>query len=302
MILVLVQVKQRDLLGQWYQVIAAHLLPLMIVQRENKPWRGPLGIMAVISILLCVSLAGPSWEKRPSPFSEDNAVLVIAMDLSESMNQNDIQPSRLQRAKQKVMDLLEQRGDSYTGLIAFAGTAHTVIPLSNDRRVISHFLDAISTRMMPRPGKAPEAILPVVDHLLKDLNVPATLLVIGDGANGKSVNAFKEYFKTSPHQLLVWGIGMTQEQLDQQMLDGYSASTIALQEPMLRQLASSVNGHYQSLTIDKSDVDLIYRRVDNYFLLAEDDTRPWVDAGYWLIFPMMLLFVLWFRKGWSIRW
>ncbi|MEH6558585.1 MAG: VWA domain-containing protein [Oceanicoccus sp.] len=300
--LVVFQLKQQDLMDQWQQVIADHLLPSMIVPREQNSWRGPLGIMTLLSILLAVALAGPSWEKRPSPFSEDNAALVIALDLSESMDQADIQPSRLQRAKQKIMDLLDKRGDSYTGLIAFAGTAHTVIPLSNDRQVISHFLDAISTQMMPRPGKSPEAVLPVTDRLLKDLAMPATLLVISDGATENSVAAFEQFFQRSPHQLLVWGIGMTQQQLDQQAVDGYSVTTVALQESILQQLASVGRGFYQPMTVDKADVELIYRRVDNYFLMADDDSRPWVDAGYWLVFPLMLLYILWFRKGWTIQW
>lgn len=300
--LVLAQLKQRDILGQWRQVIAEHLLPNMIVARDKNPWQGPIGAMALISIVLSVALAGPSWEKRASPFSEDNAALVIALDVSESMDQNDIQPSRLQRAKQKISDLLALRGDSYTGLIAYAGSAHTVIPLSNDRRVISHFLDAISSSMMPRSGKLPEAVLPVTDRLLSEWEVPATLLVIGDGATEAAVQAFEQYFQQSPHQLLVWGIGMTQQQLDEQSTDGYRASTVPLQESMLKRLATQSNGLYQAMTIDKSDIERIYQRVDNYFLLAEDDSRPWVDAGYWLVFPLMLLFVQWFRKGWTLQW
>ena len=300
--LLLLQIKRRDVLAQWRPVIADHLLSQMIVEREKSSWSGPIGAMALLTLLLFVALAGPSWEKRPSPFSEDNAALVIALDLSESMDQNDIQPSRLQRAKQKIMDLLQLRGDAYTGLIAYAGTAHTVIPLSNDREVISHFLDAMSTKMMPRPGKVPEAVLAVTERLLQDVDVPVTLLLIGDGATENAVNAFEQYFNQSPHQLLVWGVGLTQQQLDAQSDDAYRAATTPLQDSMLKQLASAANGHYQAMTIDKNDVKSIYRRIDNYFLLAEDDNRPWVDAGYYLVFPLMLLFLLWFRKGWTLQW
>jgi Ca-activated chloride channel family protein len=289
-------------LAQWKNVIEDHLLSNLIVERESSPWFGPIGIMGVVTIFLFVALAGPSWEKRSSPFTEDRAALVIALDVSDSMDQSDVQPSRLQRAKQKIMDLLLLRGDSYTGLIAYAGTAHTVIPLSNDRQVISHFLDAMSTEMMPRPGKVPEAVLPVADRLLQEVSVPVTLLVIGDGATESAVAAYEQYFEQSPHQLLVWGIGLTQDQLDDQAVGGYSASTIAMQESMLKRVVSASNGFYQPLTVDKVDVERIYQRVKNHFLLAEDDNRPWVDAGYVLVFPMLLLFLLWFRKGWTLQW
>lgn len=301
-LLIALQLRQRDVLGQWRQFIAPHLLPNMVVQRESSPWLGPVGALGLISVLLFVAMAGPSWEKRPSPFSEDNAALLIALDLSETMEQADIQPSRLQRAKQKVLDLLALRGDSYTGLMAYAGTAHTVIPLSNDRQVISHFLDAMAVGMMPRPGKAPEAVLPVAMQLLSELDAPATLLVIGDGATEAAIAPYRDFFAQSPHQLLVWGIGMTQTQLDEQEVTGYSSVNIPLQESLLKRLASESGGYYQPLTLDKSDVESIYRRVNNYFLLSEDDDRPWVDAGYYLVFPLLLLFALWFRKGWTIQW
>ncbi len=298
----LLQLQRRDLLGQWRKVIADHLLVEMIVEREERTWSGPIGAMGLVTVLLFIALAGPSWEKKASPFSEDNAALIIAIDLSASMNQNDIQPSRLQRAKQKISDLLELRGDAYTGLIAFAGTAHTIIPLSNDRQVIHHFLDSMSTGMMPRPGKSPQSVLPVTESLLKQVDVPVTVLLIGDGATDESVAAYETYFQQSPHQLLVWGIGLTKQQLNEQAVEEFSASTIALQETLLQRLASAAGGQYQSMTLDKTDVNRIYRLVDNYFLLAEDDSRPWIDAGYYIVFPLMLIFVLWFRKGWTLQW
>ncbi|ARN75760.1 vWA domain-containing protein [Oceanicoccus sagamiensis] len=298
----LLQLQRRDVLAQWGKVIADHLLPNMIVERDENTLGGPIGAMGLVTVLLFIALAGPSWDKQPSPFTEDNAALIIAIDLSESMNQKDVQPSRLQRAKQKISDLLALRGDSYTGLIAFAGTAHTIIPLSNDRQVIHHFLDSMSTNMMPRPGKSPQSVLAVTDSLLKEVEVPVTLLVIGDGVTDAAIAAYQQYFDQSPHQLLVWGIGLTQQQLNEQAVEGFSSSTIALQDAMLQRLAADAGGEYQGMTIDKADVERIYRLVDNYFLLAEDDNRPWVDAGYYLVFPIMLIFVLWFRKGWTLQW
>ncbi len=302
MLLLLLQLQRRDVMAQWRPLIADHLLHNMIVERDDNHWFSPVGASGLLTVLLFVALAGPSWEKRASPFSEDKAALVIALDLSESMNQGDIQPNRLQRSKQKIVDLLSMRGDAHTALIAYAGTAHTVIPLSNDRQVISHFLDAMSTNMMPRPGKSPESILPVVQRLLKEVTVPVTVLLVGDGATENSISKFENYFEQTPHQLLVWGVGMTQQQLDDQATEGYLSSTIAVQDVMLEQLASVASGYYQSMTTDKSDVARNYQRIESYLLRAENDDRPWVDAGYYLIFPIMAIFLLWFRKGWTLQW
>ena len=94
-----------------------------------------------------------------------------------------------------------------TALIAFAGSAHVVMPITNDREMIRHFLDALSENIMPVSGKLPETIIPLVDNLLSTTSVPGTVLLVGDGATSNTVTAFKSYFATQSAQLIVWGIG-----------------------------------------------------------------------------------------------
>ncbi|SMF39412.1 Ca-activated chloride channel family protein [Alteromonadaceae bacterium Bs31] len=291
------QIKKADLLSQWRGHIAEHLLQHMIVAGNNKQFFSPLWILAFIIIILSAALAGPSWQQRPSPFSEDNAALVIAVDLSESMEQQDIQPSRIQRAKQKIQDLLEKRGDAYTALLAYAGSAHTIIPLCDDKNVLAHYLDALNVGILPREGKAPEEVLPLLDELLKNTASPATILFITDGATELSAEKFQGYFSNSPHQLLIWAVGQTAGDDSE-----FDSNIIPLQESLLQGLAKAGDGYYQALTINKDDVDSIYRRINRAFLAAEDDSRPWLDAGYYLVWPLALMYLLWFRRGWTLKW
>ena len=100
--------------------------------------------------------------------------LVILLDVSSSMEQRDIQPSRLQRAKQKIADLLAMRTDKQTALIVYAGTAHTVLTLTDDQDILKQYLAAITPKIMPRAGKFPEYSLPLVDQVLRESNAPAT--------------------------------------------------------------------------------------------------------------------------------
>ena len=69
------------------------------------------------------------------------------------MNQPDVAPTRLERAKQKISDLLAARAGARSGLIAYAGTAHLVMPLTDDRSVIVPFLAALATSLMPAGWK-----------------------------------------------------------------------------------------------------------------------------------------------------
>ena len=79
----------------------------------------------------------------------------MVLDLSYSMNSEDLAPSRLARARQKMLDLLVQRKEGQTGLIAYAGDAHIVTPLTDDTPTIANLLPALAPDMMPVPGSDP---------------------------------------------------------------------------------------------------------------------------------------------------
>lgn len=285
---------------KWRHMIAPHLLSAMLLNPGRNSWFNPLNTSVVCSVLMIVALAGPSWKQQPSPFSEDVAPLVIVLDVSASMLQQDVQPTRLQRAKHKVQDLLALRPGGQVGLIVYAGSAHSVIPLTNDADVIDNFLAAIKHQMMPRQGKFPEKALPLADAMLQQAPVPGTLLLMADGVSPNSHAAYQEYFTAQPHQLLVLGVGL-EMQNDTDSADSENL-TLPLERAALEKLAAAAQGFYQSLTLDKTDVEGLNKRINNFLVIVDDNSRPWVDAGYYLLFPLALLMLLWFRKGWTLQW
>ena len=287
----------RNPMGKWHASIAPHLLQVMLVRHGRASWFNPLSVSLLLWVFLSLALAGPTWKQQESPFSEDIAALVITLDVSASMQQSDIQPSRLERAKQKIQDLLELRPGGPVGLIVFAGTAHAVIPLTNDADVINNFLSAITTRMMPRTGKFPEKSLVIAEQMLADSPVPGTVLLIGDGISPETQASFDSYFSSRPHQLLVLGVG----QISAEKTDS-ETSLIPLEVTALKKLAGDSGGYYQSLTLDKQDVGNLNRRIDNHLVIVDDGSRPWVDEGYYLMFPICLIWLLWFRRGWTLKW
>ncbi|MEH6551641.1 MAG: VWA domain-containing protein [Pseudomonadales bacterium] len=295
--------KVNDPTASWQNIIAPHLLKAMLVRRGTQRWFNPLSASLIVVALAVIILAGPSWERRPSPFTEDHAVLVIGLDLSETMKQQDIQPSRLERGKQKVMDLMDLRGGARTGLIVYSGSAHTVIPLTNDPDVIRNFLAALTVDMMPVRGKFPEKVIPLASRMFDDSMLPGTLLLISDGVGSDSITSFSEYFSTVQHQFLVLGVGKEEVvAVDEELAAQLDTNYFPLQTQQLQQLADAGGGYYQPLTIGKEDVQRINRRIKNHLLSVDDSDRPWVDVGYFLLFPLALIFLLWFRKGWTLHW
>ncbi len=288
--------------SRWAEFIADHLFDALKVKGGHSHWFNPVNVGLVLVSLCALLMAGPSWQRQVSPFVQDQAVLVIALDLSDTMSQKDIQPSRLVRAKQKISDLLALRGDARTGLIAYAGSAHQVIPLSNDASLIHQFLAAVDITMMPKSGKFPETILPLANQMLSDAAEPGTLLLIGDGIAPTTIDAFETFFDQQPYQLIVLGMGLTEPIVNDVDDQKFGGAHLALQENALKSLASSASGYYQKNTADKSDVQRINRLIEHHLALVDDDDRSWLDAGYFLLYPIAFMFLYWFRKGWTLNW
>jgi len=291
----------RNPMGKWNKDIAPHLLAAMLVRSGRARWFNPVSASLIVLMLSILALVGPSWKQQPTPFTEDIAPLIIILDVSSSMEQTDIQPSRLERAKQKVQDLISLRAGGRVGLIVYSGTAHSVIPLTNDPDVLNNFLHAIVTDMMPRKGKFPEKALPIARQMLADSPVPGTVLMIGDGLSPRSFDDFSSFFSANYHQLLIFGIG-SESGAENEAITEADNTLIPLESSALKSLAREAGGYYQSLSLDKEDVKKLNRRINNSLVIVDDDSRPWVDAGYYLIYPIALMMLLWFRKGWTLRW
>ncbi len=181
LVITLILRKRQASYASFGDIIAPHLLAHLRLQRFDARWLNPRNFSDAITVLLLIVLMGPSWRQQPSPLSQDEAALVVLLDISSSMQQRDVQPSRLQRARQKVSDLLAMRPDKQTALIVYAGTAHTVLPLTGDQDILNQYLAAIVPAIMPRAGKFPEYSLPLVDEVLRDSTAPATIALLTDG-------------------------------------------------------------------------------------------------------------------------
>ena len=274
-------------------IIAPHLLEHLRLSQFHNRLANPRNFTKLLFVILLIVLMGPSWRQQPSPLIQDDAALVILLDASASMSQRDIQPSRLARARQKIGDLLALRPDKQAALVVYAGSAHTVLTLTADQTILSQYLAAIRPDIMPRSGKFPEYALANVDDILRQSTSPATVVLLTDGLGADSNKAFSNYFSARPHQLIVLGVGKNVAN---------DEGSIPLEEKSLKSLASNAGGHYIDLSVNDSDMKRIDRLIDSHYLVVEDSALPWLDSGYGLIFPAMALFLMWFRKGWTISW
>ena len=126
-----------------------------------------MGLGALLAVL---ALAGPAWKKIPQPVFSDRNALVIALDLSLSMDATDVTPSRLGRAMFELQDILAARdaGRGETGLLVYAGEAFAVAPLTDDTDTIANLLKAMTSDLMPSLGSHTIRALELAEQLLAD--------------------------------------------------------------------------------------------------------------------------------------
>ncbi len=125
-----------DVRNQWKAMIAPHLLDRLVVGATGGSTIRPSWILTGILTVGILAAAGPTWEREQPPFVEDTAPLIIAVDLSPTMDAIDVTPSRLERAKLKIHDIIASRNGARTGVVAYAGSAHLV--LAADRGCVPH--------------------------------------------------------------------------------------------------------------------------------------------------------------------
>lgn len=274
----------------WQDVLPVHLRDALTIGENGWKKQLPLKMLIVIMTLAIVICAGPSWQRQASPFGEDKASMLVVLDNTDSMLQKDLPPSRLERAKQKISDLLAARSGGRTGLVVFAGSAHVAMPVTQDNKVFAPFLAAITPEIMPIEGKLAEKALPLIDQQLQQ-QAGSTVLLVSDEVNQQTIRAYKAFFTQRPYQLLVLAAG-----------NANIVSNDPVDLASLGELASATNGHLVEVTVDNHDIESLNRYIERNMQINGESSMPWQDMGYGLLIPIALIMLLWFRKGWLVQW
>jgi Ca-activated chloride channel homolog len=298
--------------SNWSAHIAASKLKLLTRGEGSSHWRNPL-FFALGGLVCCLALAGPSWEMRPVPTTENSSALVILLDLSPSMLAQDIQPDRLVRARLKITDLLRLREDGQTALVAYSGSAHRVSPLTDDASTIEALLPALHPAVMPQTGSNIEAALELGLELLASTGYQnqGHMLVVTDGIEPDAQKAINDMLPAGV-KLSVLGVGSIEGAPiplggGNFYRDSRGDIVLArLNRNELQILAGRSGGRYIELQPDDSDLNYLLDHIESPS--AESDTEieiettydSWHDAGYWLIILLIPLALFAFRRDFLI--
>jgi Ca-activated chloride channel homolog len=308
-LLYLVVLRREDVKKRWGRIIDPALLKELLIDRRLSKRFRPVHSVCLCLALAAIGMSGPSWSREKSPFTEDKAPLILALDLGREMDAIDVQPTRLERAKLKIADLLKRREGARTGLFAYAGSPHMVVPLTSDSELMQLYLQSLSTNLMPQGTKRTDLALSKIDKFLKSEEVPGTILFLTDGVEANAVAAFRKHHNESRHQTLVLGIGTAaggplKDSTGNFVTEGGRRVFSQLDVQSLKALKQDANIPTSTLTLDDDDIDWVQRRAASHLQDVQEHEAKvrWLDQGYWLVIPFALLLSLSFRKGWNIRW
>lgn len=296
---------------KWYSVIDEKLRDYVIQKGNKFSMLAPLVVSVIIFSLMIIAAAGPTWEKQEIPGAKNEAILLIALDLSPSMLVEDASPNRLERAKFKVRDLLDANPGARVGLIVYSGTAHPVVTPTSDYKLVAYQLESLSPKIMPLLGTNLSHALALADTILARTEAPSTLLLITDDVNTEQTQQLKNFITDSKNTIEL----MPMATLQGGRIPGPRRGTYVrkngeyvvskLNQQTLFELQKHPAINVNTLTLDKEDVQLIAEKVKKNRIFQqneEDSEEDWKEMGFALLWPVLVLFALWFRKGWMIQW
>jgi Ca-activated chloride channel homolog len=290
-------------------VIDPALLPHLLVQGGRDGWLRPGDTLAAAVACFSIALAGPAWQREAAPLALEQAPLMVVLDLSDAMDTADLPPSRLDRARAKLQRLLQQRGDAPTGLVVYAGSAHLVLPPTQDRQVLGSYLDVLATALMPTPGNAPADALALAHEWAERAAAPGTLLFLTADWPAADLAPAEALLQGSRHRLAVWAIGTPEggplrTPEGQLRTDAQGRSRQArLDVAGLQALRERTGADLVAVTQDDGDLARVQALIARHRAdaIEQDPSRRWLDRGPVFIWPGLLALLLSFRRGWTVR-
>ncbi|MFM8330863.1 MAG: tetratricopeptide repeat protein [Candidatus Methylumidiphilus sp.] len=299
--------------GDWRRVCDAELLPFMLVHDgDGLPGRRASLGFGVGGLLAIVALAGPVWERVPAPAFRNDAALVIALDLSKAMDAGDIKPSRVERARFKIADIMKQRKDGLSALLVYAGAAFTVTPLTDDAATITAQLSALATDLMPAQGNRADLALEQAGRLLQQAGLTQgdVLLITPGGGLDKAGDAAQALRKRG-YRVSVLGAGSAEGAPVPLAEGGFlqdAQGNIVISKlatAQLRQLAEQGGGTYQALDSGNGDIAALLRFFSRQAqpggeggaTVPGTTVEQWEERGPWLLLALLPIAALAFRRG-----
>ncbi|MGX1086819.1 VWA domain-containing protein [Pseudomonas sp. AP3_22 TE3818] len=296
--------------GRWQMILPPAFHAALLSGGSGRDSKLPWIALGLAWLLTVLALLGPGWQRVEQTSQKPADPLVVVLELTPEMLATDVMPNRLEQARRKLFDLLQIRSDAQTAIVVYAGSAHTLVPLSDDLSTSRNLLDALKPSLMPEAGHRADLAVTKALALLEQAALgDGRILLIGSSLTEQERLGIRHALNGKSTQFLMLGIGtaegspITQE--DGSFLKDEQGAILVprLDEPGLKGFANDLDGRFRQARLDDSDLHALGlfdgpRHLRNDGQTLRLDT--WADQGYWLLLPLLLLAACAGRRGWLL--
>ena len=279
--------------GRWQLLLPAAFQAALLTTTRGQNSRLPGLALGLAWLLAVLALLGPSWQRIEQHNPKPADPLVVMLELTSDMLASDASPNRLAQAKRKLLDLLDARQDAQTAIVVYAGSAHTLVPLSDDLATSRNLLDALNPGIMPEPGKRADlAVAKALQLLEQGGQGNGRLLLLTSSLSETERQAISQNLGRRGERLRILGIGSTQGapiiQEDGSFLKDAQGTILLprLDSNGLKRFANELGGQYQGVTLDERDLRTL-GLLDAPQQLRRDGEltrlQAWADQSHWLL-------------------
>ena len=292
--------------GSWQLVVDPALAPYVLSRDQIQGLTYRWWLTLIGGVLATLALAGPSWDRVEQPVFRSEQSVVIALDLSRSMDAQDLVPSRLARARLKILDILESRTSGQTALVVYSSNAFTVTPLTTDAETVAALVNSLSTDIMPSRGSYPLAAINKGQQLLEQAGVAfGEVLLITDGGSSPGAERAAEQLQSAGYTLSVLGVGTSDGAPIPRAGGGFvtdrsgNLAVPRLEHAALRRLAAAGGGRFAEMTADDSDIEQLMSGEIGSGSESDNSlaTDLWQEEGPWLCLLLLPIAAMAFRRG-----
>lgn len=271
---------------------------------EKSIDRKPKHTQIVFALCLAtLALAGPTVQQIPQPTYQAQIGQVIIMDMSLSMRATDLKPNRLSQARFKAMDYIQANPEANIGLVAYAGDAFVISPITQDGKNLTALIPSLRPELMPVFGSEPEyAFIEAFTLLAQAGYQQGHVLWLTDGVDYAQIPALTSLFRDSDYSVSIIAVGTENgapiQQRDGQLLKDNSGAIVIPRVNLdeLAQLARVGNGVFTGLLPNNDDIDAIKATLaampDDVTSILETQNDKWYELGPYLLIPVIVM-ILW---------
>lgn len=310
----------------WQHFLPAHLANALlenshsqataVTSSQKRYWLKPV----IIGSCIIFALAGPAWQKLPQPVYQLERGAVLIMDMSYSMYATDVKPNRLTRARYKAVDLLKEINEGDIGLIAYAGDAFIISPLTQDIKNIELLLPSLSPDIMPVHGANALAALALADQTLKNAgHISGDIYWFTDDIDNEEMSDVYDWANDNNHKVNILGVGSKNgapiKLSSGKLLKDHKGAIVIpkLPEGRLAAISQRGRGVYHTMTNDDADIKALTAHLstnleDNIDSQNSSENQSkqallgdqYQEQGPWLLIIILPLLLSYFRRGSSI--